>query len=95
MAYHVLRHPPGDSLPPLDATPWETVRLPAEDIVHLFHPLAPGQLRGVSWLAPVLLRLHELDAFEDATLARQKVAALLPGSSRRKTAIRSWPTERA
>ena len=65
--------------PPLDATPWETVRLPAEDRVHLFHPLAPGQLRGVTWLAPVLLRLHELDAFKDATLARQKVAALFAG----------------
>jgi len=34
----------------------------------------------VTWLAPVLLlRLHELDAFEDATLARQKVAALFAG----------------
>jgi len=36
-------------------------------------------VRGVSWLAPVLLRLHELDVYEDAQLARQKVAALFAG----------------
>jgi hypothetical protein len=38
--------------------------------------LAPGQVRGVSWLAPALLRLHELDQYEDATLVRAKVAVL-------------------
>lgn len=57
----------------------DLVRVPAEQMVHLFAPLAPGQLRGISWLAPVLLRLHELDLYEDAQLVRQKVAALFAG----------------
>ena len=54
-------------------------RVPAAGVAHLFAPLAPGQVRGMSWLAPVLLRLHELDLYEDAQLVRQKVAALFAG----------------
>ncbi len=57
----------------------ELVRIPADAMAHVFVPLAPGQLRGISWLAPVLLRLHELDVYEDAQLVRQKVAALFAG----------------
>lgn len=36
-------------------------------------------MRGITWLAPVLLRLHELDQFEDAALVKAKVAALFTG----------------
>jgi lambda family phage portal protein len=57
----------------------DTVRVPASDLAHLFQALAPGQLRGITWLAPVLLRLHELDQYEDAALVKAKVAALFTG----------------
>src|SRR5262249_25454059 len=57
----------------------DLVRVEASAMAHLFAPLAPGQLRGISWLAPVLLRLHELDLYEDAQLVRQKGAALFAG----------------
>jgi lambda family phage portal protein len=57
----------------------DLVRIPADAMAHLFQPLAPGQLRGISWLAPVLLRMKELDLYEDAQLVRQKVAALFAG----------------
>lgn len=65
--------------PEVPAFSSELVRVPTESMAHLFVPLAPGQLRGISWLAPVLLRLHELDLYEDAQLVRQKVAALFAG----------------
>lgn len=55
------------------------VRVPAEDMVHLFVSHGPGQVRGMSWLAPVLLRLGELDALEDALLVGVKVAAMHTG----------------
>ncbi len=55
------------------------MRVPAEDVVHLFAPLAAGQVRGLSWLAPVLLRLSELDQLEDALLVNAKVQAMLMG----------------
>lgn len=74
VAFHVYRQRPGDG--PLAL---ETARVPAADMVHLFKPLGPGQVRGLSWLAPVLLGLHELDQFQDAQLVKQKVQAMLAG----------------
>lgn len=79
VAYHALRQRPGDPFAPLVGNALETVRIPAADFVHLFQPLAAGQLRGISWLAPVLLRIAELDQFEDAALVKAKVAALFTG----------------
>jgi lambda family phage portal protein len=54
-------------------------RVGAEDVVHLFNPIAPGQARGLTWFAPVLLRMRDLDEARDAQLMRQKIAALLTG----------------
>ena len=76
VAYRVLSCRPGDPLGPVRMDP---IRVPAADCLHLFKPLAAGQLRGITWLAPVLLRLHELDQFEDAALVKAKVAALFTG----------------
>ena len=76
VAYWVRSSRPGDPLGPLRMDP---VRVPAADCIHLFKPLTAGQLRGITWLAPVLLRLHELDQFEDAALVKAKVAALFTG----------------
>lgn len=55
------------------------VRVPADDVLHVLRPLLPGQARGVSWLAPVLLRLHEQDQLNDALLMGVKVAAMHSG----------------
>lgn len=55
------------------------VRVPASEIVHLFRPMGAGQVRGISWLAPVLLRLSETDQLEDALLVGAKVAAMHAG----------------
>lgn len=76
IAYHAYSHRPGDALAPMAL---DMIRVPAADIAHLFQPLAAGQLRGITWLAPILLRLHELDQYEDAALVKAKVAALFTG----------------
>lgn len=75
VAYHAWKQRPG--LPIM--TSLELVRLPAEDVCHVFRVDQPGQVRGVSWFAPVLLRMADLDAANDAQLVRQKIAALLCG----------------
>lgn len=75
VAFHVFRDRPGLPL----ATSLDTLRIPAADMCHIFAPTMPGQLRGVSWFAPVLLKLADLDSAMDAQLMRQKVAALLTG----------------
>lgn len=74
-AYHVYKERPGL---PLAGSP-ATIRVPAEDMLHLFRATAPGQVRGVSWFAAVLLRITDYDKATDAQLVRQLVAALLAG----------------
>jgi lambda family phage portal protein len=78
-AFWVLPFSPNDPSVPLLAPTWQPERVPAEDTIHLFRDLVENQLRGLTWLAPVLLRLRELDQYEDAALVRAKVAAMLAG----------------
>jgi len=54
-------------------------RIDAADIIHIFERRWPGQVRGISWLAPVASRIVELDALEDAALVKAKTSALLCG----------------
>jgi lambda family phage portal protein len=77
VAFHVYRHPPDEFAPVLAEL--DLVRLPADEVCHLYQRLAPGQLRGLSWFAPVLSRLRELDGYEDAVLLKARIAAMLVG----------------
>lgn len=52
-------------------------RIPASEILHVFRSARPGQVRGVSWFAPVILRMKDYDEYEDAALMKQKIAACL------------------
>lgn len=45
------------------------------EVVHLFRRERPEQIRGIPWLAPCILRMKDLDDYEDAQLVRQKIAA--------------------
>src|SRR5262249_3172563 len=61
----------------------DLIRVPAEQMLHVGQVLVPGQIRGVSWLTPVLLRLRDIHACDDAQLQRQAIAALFAGFIRR------------
>ncbi len=75
VAYHMfLAHPGGNDL--VSASRFSTVRIPASEILHLYRPDRPGQLRGMSWLANIMLRLRDFDIFEDAQLKRQQCSAM-------------------
>jgi lambda family phage portal protein len=50
-------------------------RIPASEILHIYRQDRPGQMRGVTWFAPIALRLMDLDDYDDAQLMRQKIAA--------------------
>ncbi len=77
IAYHIRKHHPGE-LRRLGEAPVEDLeRVPADQIIHLFRMTRPGQLRGVPDLAPVLLRMKQLDDYEDATLETAKAQSLL------------------
>src|SRR5512132_1408398 len=49
--------------------------VPAASMLHLFDRLRPGQVRGVPWFAPVILKLRDLDEYDDAELVRKKIEA--------------------
>ena len=53
----------------------ESKRVPAEDVLHIFLAERPGQVRGYTWLAPVIQRMKNLDEMDDATIEQAKVAA--------------------
>lgn len=52
-------------------------RVPAGELLHVYRQERPGQVRGITWFARIMLRIRDLDEYEDATLMKQKVAALL------------------
>ncbi|MDS9467343.1 phage portal protein [Paracoccus sp. MBLB3053] len=67
------QHPGGDWSP--GRRPGISERIPAGEILHVFRQDRPGQMRGVTWFAPVMMRLQDLADHEDAQLMRQKIAA--------------------
>jgi len=60
---------------PADGGGFESRLYPASQIIHCFDEERFGMVRGVSWLAPALVKLRDLDAYSDAELMRRKVAA--------------------
>lgn len=82
VAYWMYRTHPNDALmSPMSGQGGDLVpvRVPAEEVIHLFRPLRPGQIRGEPWLARALVKLEELDQYDDAELVRKKTAAMFAG----------------
>lgn len=75
-AYWMFPEHPGDWIIGIPPTVASLIRVPADQVLHVFEPKRPGQLRGVSALASVLIRLRNTTDFEDVTLDRQKLANL-------------------
>jgi lambda family phage portal protein len=74
VAYHFWRNHPGDMT--VLGPSAERVRVPAEYVLHVFKPLRAGQIRGRPWLTASMIKLHDLDQYDDAELARKKGAAM-------------------
>jgi lambda family phage portal protein len=73
--FWIYNYHPGESA--VQATSIVSNTVPAEQIIHLFTPERPGMTRGVSSLAPVMVRLKDLGDLLDARLMKEKVAACL------------------
>lgn len=72
IAYHLLSEHPGGRQGALR----RTRRVLAENVIHAFDQKRPGQVRGVSWYAPVITLLHELQKYQDGQVKRQEIASL-------------------
>lgn len=53
-----------------------SVRVPAEQVIHVFHARRPGQVRGVPKLASALAMLREVTDVTDAYVLRKKIQNL-------------------
>ena len=71
VAYWMYPEVPGEEGSYNAATPH---RVDAAEVLHIFSPDRPGQRRGMSWLAPALPRLDELEKYQAATLTRLSIS---------------------
>ena len=75
VAYWLFDRHPGEWRTLTRAT-LESRRVPASEVLHVYRQDRPGQMRGVSWFAPIALQLQDLADHQEAQLLRQKIAAL-------------------
>ena len=51
--------------------------VPADEVLHNYRILRPGQVRGVPWMAPVMTALRDQDDYRDAEGIRKKIEACM------------------
>lgn len=82
LAYHVARQHPGANLYASGANLWDRVAARGSatgrrNVLAIFKPLRPGQVRGVPWIAPILEPLKQLGRWSDAELNAAVVSGLM------------------
>lgn len=68
----------------------DRIRIPAEQILHLFDPEHSNQFRGISHLAPVMIDLHNLKGYDEAAIIAARIGAsktmiIIPGKDEETT----------
>ena len=77
-AYWMFTEHPGDTYMAAVEGSYQTVRVPAEDVRVMMEPQRPGQIRGVPWITPILVRAKLLDDYEDAERQRKRIESSIP-----------------
>jgi lambda family phage portal protein len=80
VAYHFFREHPGDMRGFRGAV---RTRVPAEEVLHVYRPLRPGQIRGIPEASSTLAKVHEIEQVADARVMREKIQNLLVGFIRK------------
>jgi lambda family phage portal protein len=80
VAYYLLRQHPEALQRRGGLGPDTHNRIPAEQIVHLFHTPRIGQTRGVTDFAPVMYPLRMLGAYQEAEVVAARIAASTVGA---------------
>jgi lambda family phage portal protein len=75
VAYWLWENHPGEVWIPMKGSSFQSNRVLAEDVIHLYEKRRPGQLRGAVRLASALVKLRDLDEYEEAELVRKKIEA--------------------
>ena len=86
VAYWIYKNHPHDYSGIGGFNSLEINRVPASEVLHVYKPLRPGQIRGIPWLSSVILRVRDLLEYEDAELIRKKTAAMFVAFVEKSTA---------
>lgn len=81
-AYHFYKQHPGE---PYFLNTYEKMWVPADQAMHVYRPLRPGQIRGIPWFADIILKLHDIDECVDAELVRRKTTTMFGGFIKQTT----------
>lgn len=81
VAYHVARQHPG-AYSSTSNNVWDRVAARGnatgrQNVLHIFKPLRPGQVRGVPWIAPIIEPLKQLGRWSDAELNAAVVSGIM------------------
>lgn len=79
VAYHFRTEHPGDYPLTSRTTEQRTVRVPADDVIHLFRSERPGQTRGYPWIASAIMRMHHLNGYTEAEVIAARAEACRMG----------------
>ncbi len=73
-AYWLFKEHPGE-MPFVIPQSYVSAPVPASQCLHLYEMLRIGQIRGVPWLTPGVMKSRELDTYEEAELVRKRIEA--------------------
>jgi len=79
VAYHLFSVHPGDDGFQSYAQRTRRIRIPAEEIIHIFPVERIGQTRGVPIFAAALVRMHQMAGFEESEIVTARAGAALMG----------------
>lgn len=74
IAYWLYPDHPGDISAGYSRANMASRRIPADSILHIYRKKRQ-QVRGVPWLAPVIVTMRDLDEYSEAELVRKKIEA--------------------
>lgn len=75
VAYYKLLYHPGDYDYATKTSAPKHIRIPAENMIHVFMPLRAGQTRGEPWLTPVMPAMKQLGGFREAAVINARIGA--------------------
>ena len=74
-AYHLYRENPGETMfYPLEGL--QFMRVPASNMLHVFKPWQAGLMRGQPHLSSVLVLLHEIGKYMDASVVKKQIQTM-------------------
>ena len=80
VAYHFLTYHPGDyQFSYGNIAQKRRIRVPAEEIIHLYAAERPGQTRGITAFASAIMRLNNLKGYEEAEIIAARASSAMMG----------------